>query len=108
MAQHALEFKCLVYHREAEERRQAAALEKQQAAEARERELAAQRAQREAERQALRKLQRKFAVRMEGFAAIEQAPKVLCSPETTRPSVLHSRVLIVSVRVTHYYTSFTY
>ncbi len=62
--------------REAEEKRQAVALGKQQAAEAKEREVAAQRAEREAERQALRRLQKNFAVRMEGFAAIDKAPKV--------------------------------
>lgn len=62
--------------REAEEKRQAIAMEKQQAAEAKERELAAQRAQREAERQALRRLQRNFGVRMEGSAAVDKPLKV--------------------------------
>ena len=62
--------------REAEQKRQAIALEKQQAAEAKERELAAQHAQREAERQALRRLQKNFGVRMEGSAAVDKPPKV--------------------------------
>ena len=62
--------------REAEEKRQAVALEKQRAAEAREQELAAQRAQREAERQALRRLQKSFAVRVEGSVMLIKAPKV--------------------------------
>lgn len=66
----------MLCYREAEERRQAIALEKQQAAEARERELAAQRAQREAERQALQRLQRSFAVRVEGSVTIDKPPKV--------------------------------
>ena len=65
--------------REAEELRQAIALEKQRAVEAREQELAAQRAQREAERQALRRLQKSFAVRVEGSATIHKAPKVTAS-----------------------------
>ena len=64
------------YYREAEEKRQVIALEKQRAIEAREQELAAQRAQREAERQALRRLQKSFAVRVEGSATINKAPKV--------------------------------
>lgn len=51
-------------------------LEKQRAAEAREQELVAQRAQREAERQALRRLQKSFAVRVEGSVTIDKAPKV--------------------------------
>ena len=62
--------------RQAEEERQAIALEKQQAAEAKEREVVAQRAQREAERQALRRLQRNFGVRMEGSVSIEKPAKV--------------------------------
>ena len=66
-------------YREAEEMRQAIALEKQRAVEAREQELAAQRAQREAERQALRRLQKSFAVRVEGSATIHKAPKVTAS-----------------------------
>ena len=65
--------------REAEEKRQAIALEKQQAAEAKERELAAQRAQREAERQVLRRLQKNFGVRMEGSVAVDKPPKVTLS-----------------------------
>ncbi|KAL3153047.1 hypothetical protein ABBQ38_012071 [Trebouxia sp. C0009 RCD-2024] len=66
--------------REAEERRQAAVLEKQRAAEAREQELVAQRAQREAERQALRRLQKSFAVRVEGSVTIDKAPKGSVTP----------------------------
>ena len=62
--------------REAEQKRQAIALERQQAAEAKERELAAQHAQHEAERQALRRLQKNFGVRMEGSAAVDKPPKV--------------------------------
>lgn len=50
--------------------------------EARERELAAQRAQREAERQALRRLQKTFAVRVEGSATINKAPKVGLQPKS--------------------------
>lgn len=65
-----------VCHREAEERRQAIALEKQKAIDQRDRELAAQRAQREAERQALQRLQKSFAVRVEGSACISKAEKV--------------------------------
>ena len=68
--------------READQKRQAIALEKQQAAEAKERELAAQRAQREAERQALRRLQKNFGVRMEGSVAVDKPPKV------TKPAFL--------------------
>lgn len=64
------------YYREAEEMRQTIAREKQRAIEAKEQKLAAQRAQREAERQALRRLQKSFAVRVEGSATIHKAPKV--------------------------------
>ena len=76
MPKHRSTLRQLLHCREAEERRQAIALEKQQAAEAREREVAAQRAQREAERQALRRLQRSFAVRVEGSVSIDKPPKV--------------------------------
>ncbi len=75
--------------REAEQKRQAIALEKQQAAEAKERELAAQRAQREAERQALRRLQKTFGVRMEGSAAVDKPPKVTTS--AFRSLMLHEK-----------------
>ena len=66
-------------YREAEEMRQAIALEKQRAVEAREQELAAQPAQRESDRQAHRRLQNSFAVRVEGSATIHKAPKVTAS-----------------------------
>ena len=62
------------------------ALERQQAEQAREQELAAQRAQRVAEQQALRKLQKNFAVRMEGFAAIDKPPKVITALHHTYTS----------------------
>ena len=67
---------CACCYREAEAKRQAVLLEQQRAAEEEERKLAAQRAQREAERQALKRLQKSFAVRMEGSVSVERAPKV--------------------------------